>query len=276
MNILDSKEFFLISDYFNVNGYKSFKNLLLKRDYSIIVDIAQEHQDMGCYALDLNIFIDNDHKEIESMKSLIDHILKKVTIPLSIDTRNVELFKIVQGCYSHHFIFNSLSFVDNEKYIEYLLPYLHKQQLIFLPIKEYSFHTNKQRMAIVETLRVKCTKIPIKNIIIDALIYPLKDDFDSANVKESLSFIKMLRSEIPEIGITGGIRNLGFGLPQNIATVIENVFLYYAVSYGMNYPLYNPRKIYKNIDKALWKLGEDLLFNRSDDTLKRCINYFQK
>ena len=75
-----------------------------------------------------------------------------------------------------------------------------------------------------------------------------------------------------------GVSNISFGLSKDARKILNMVFLYNALSYGLDIAIINPAE-YLGIEAIPGeeiKLAEDLIFNTRKDALERFVDYFNK
>ncbi len=75
-----------------------------------------------------------------------------------------------------------------------------------------------------------------------------------------------------------GVSNVSFGLSPAARAVLNSVFLYQAVQYGLDMAIVNPAHItpYAEIPEEQRKLADDLIFNRHPNALADYIHYFEE
>ena len=96
--------------------------------------------------------------------------------------------------------------------------------------------------------------------------------------KNTLEGIKLVKEKFPNSFTTLGLSNISFGLVPYARKILNSVFLYHAVKYGLDTAIVNAKEIipYGEIDQKERKLAEDLIFNTHPNALSELISYFEK
>ena len=94
-----------------------------------------------------------------------------------------------------------------------------------------------------------------EDIYIDPLILSLGTDWKAAKV--SLETMQLIRRELPEVRIAGGMSNVGFGMPNR--RLLNRTFLTMAMAIGLDVAVIDVRddKLMTAVSAANAILGED-------------------
>ena len=196
----------------------------------------------GAHFLDLNVdevspMLD---EQIRSMQWLVGAVQRVSTVPLSIDSSNVEI--IAAGLEQY-----------DGKAGRPLLNSLALERLDALDlVKKYSTNVvataasidgmpsdAEQRVANVARLleQVLQKGVPKGNVHVDALVFPIS--VAAGYGRHYLDAIQQVRKEYgPEIHITGGLSNVSFGLPER--RLINESFIYLAIEHGADSGIIDP------------------------------------
>jgi 5-methyltetrahydrofolate--homocysteine methyltransferase len=81
--------------------------------------------------------------------------------------------------------------------------------------------------------------------------------------------VKWIKQNLPFAKVSGGVSNLSFAFRGNNAVreAIHSVFLFHAISVGMDVGIVNPSQlqVYTEIEPNLLQLAEDLVLNKRKD-----------
>ena len=104
-----------------------------------------------------------------------------------------------------------------------------------------------------------------------------EDEFLNAG-KNTLDGIKLVKQKFPDSFTTLGLSNISFGLAPYARKILNSIFLYHAVKYGLDTAIVNAKEIipYGDITEKERKLAEDLIFNAHPNALSELISYFEK
>ncbi|MDC8438413.1 MAG: B12-binding domain-containing protein, partial [Candidatus Nitrosotenuis sp.] len=96
--------------------------------------------------------------------------------------------------------------------------------------------------------------------------------------KNTLEGIKLVKQRFPNAFTVLGLSNISFGLSPAARKILNSVFLYHAVKYGLDAAIVNAKEIipYSEIDEKERKLVEDLIFNTHQNALADVISHFDK
>ena len=127
---------------------------------------------------------------------------------------------------------------------------------------------------------VKKHGLRIEQFVFDVLTFTLatgEEEFLNAG-KNTLEGIKLVKERFPNSFTTLGLSNISFGLVPYARKILNSVFLYHAVKYGLDTAIVNAKEIipYGEIDQKERKLAEDLIFNIHPNALSELISYFEK
>jgi 5-methyltetrahydrofolate--homocysteine methyltransferase len=103
--------------------------------------------------------------------------------------------------------------------------------------------------------KVSAAGIPLDDLYIDPLVYPIATDTQSAFV--TLMAIEKIMEEFPGVHTTCGLTNISYGLPNR--KLINRTFLIAAIVRGLDSAIIDPtdRQIYGALRTALMILGKD-------------------
>jgi 5-methyltetrahydrofolate--homocysteine methyltransferase len=100
--------------------------------------------------------------------------------------------------------------------------------------------------------------------------------------KEFIEAAGIVRKECPGCHISGGLSNLSFGFRglNKLRDAMHSVFLYHAITNGMNMGIVNAGEIpiYMDIEENLRKLLDEVILNKSEDGnhVQKLIDYAQE
>ncbi|MAE18678.1 hypothetical protein CMK12_07075 [Candidatus Poribacteria bacterium] len=246
-----------------MSGQESEANEGMEYLYSL----AQRQISAGADFLDLNvdeISLKSD-KQKEAMQWIVQTIQPISSIPLSIDSSNIDTLRIgLETCSNHQgrVLLNSASL---ERLEALDLAKQYDTQVIVTTAGESGMPQNtEERVAnasqIIEAALAR--EVAIKDIFIDPLVFPISVNAEFGN--HCLDAIRLLRQRYgPEIHITGGFSNVSFGLPCR--RLVNDVFISLAVDAGANSGIIDPTtsKIQSvlNIDRGAkpYQLAEKML-----------------
>jgi 5-methyltetrahydrofolate--homocysteine methyltransferase len=260
----------LVGERCNANGSKKFRELLLAEDYDSMVNMAKEQIREGAHVLDVCVaYVGRD--EVRDMIEVMKRFNTQVTIPLMIDSTEVNVIEAALKHYAGRAIINSINFEDGTEKADKILR-LAKQygaSVVALSIDEegqaYSF---EKKVSIAKRIRdhvVNVHGMREDDLIFDALTFPLgsgQEDLRSSGM-DTINAIREIKRVMPRSKTILGLSNCSFGLSAHTRHVLNSVFLHYAIEAGLDMAIVHASKImplYK-IDERGRDLCRELIFD---------------
>ena len=274
----------LIGERTNVIGSRKFKRLIVDEKFEEASEIARAQVRGGAHVLDICL-ANPDRDELEDMKKFMKEVVKKVKVPLVIDStdENVieEALKYSQG----KAIINSINLEDGEERFDAVLPLVKKfgAAVVVGTIDEIGMAVTRERkLEIAERsydLLVNKWGIAPEDIIFDPLVFPVGtgDAQYIGSAVETIEGIRLIKEKMPRSLTTLGVSNVSFGLPPVGREVLNAVYLYHCTQAGLDYAIVNTEKLerYASIPENEIKLANDLLFTTTDQTLADFTDFYR-
>ena len=273
----------IIGERCNANGSKKFRDLLLAEDYDHIVQTAKEQEKEGSHILDLCVaYVGRDEKR--DMIEVVKRLNTQISIPLMIDSTEVNVILAALENYSGRAIVNSINLEDGEKKAGQILELCkkHGAAVVALTIDEKGMaKTAESKYEIAKRIRtfaVEKYNLKDEDIIFDTLTFTLgsgEEEFRKSAI-ETIEAIKLIKKHFPKCYTSLGVSNISFGLNPEARHVLNSVFLHYSILGGLDMAIVHSSKImplYK-IDSRAREVAEDLIFDRrkwSDDENRKII-----
>lgn len=274
----------LIGERTNVIGSRKFKRLIVEEKFEEASEIARAQVRGGAHVLDICL-ANPDRDELEDMKKFMQEVVKKVKVPLVIDStdENVieEALKFSQG----KAIINSINLEDGEERFDAVMPLVKKfgAAVVVGTIDEIGMAVTRERkLEIAERsydLLVNKWGLAPEDIIFDPLVFPVGtgDEQYIGSAVETIEGIRLIKEKMPRALTTLGVSNVSFGLPPVGREVLNAVYLYHCTQAGLDYAIVNTEKLerYASIPEAEIKLANDLLFTTTDETLADFTDFYR-
>ncbi len=260
----------LVGERCNANGSRQFKNLLEKEDYDAMVNMAKEQVKEGAHILDICVaYVGRD--EVRDMTEVIKRFNTSVTLPLMIDSTEVNVIETALKLYAGRAIINSINFEEGTVKADKILTLAKRfgAAVVALSIDEegqaYEFD---KKVAIAKRIRdhaVKVHNFREEDLIFDTLTFPLgsgQEDLRKSGMN-TINAIREIKKIMPKCKTILGLSNCSFGLSPHIRHVLNSVFLHYAIEAGLDMVIVHAGKImplYK-IDEKGRELCTDLIFD---------------
>ncbi len=269
----------IVGERTNVIGSRAFKRMIREGDFDQASEIARRQVRAGAHLIDV-CTADPDGDEMGSMKKLISLVVKKIKVPIMIDSTDAavieEALKLIQG----KSIINSVNLEDGEERFEKVVPLARKYGAALVvgcidddPVQGMAV-TSQRKLEVAERSHQLLTEkygVPEEDLVFDPLVFPCAtgDENYIGSAAETIEGVRLIRQHFPRCGIVLGISNVSFGLPEAGREVLNSVFLHRCVEAGLTMAIVNSEKLvrFAQIPEEELTLAEDLLFNRKSDAV---------
>ncbi len=227
------------------------------RDRKFIQSEAKAQAEAGAHYIDVNAgaFIG---EEVEYLKWTIDAVQEACDLPLCIDSPDAGVIREVLPLVDIAPMVNSITLEPAR--LEGMLPLIveFKAKVIGLCQSEALMADSteaKVEMASQLVEKVKLAGIPLDDLYIDPLVYPLGTDAKSAVA--TLDAIASIMKEFSGVHTACGLTNISHGLPCR--KLINRTFLVSAIIRGLDGAIMDPtdKQLYGAMRAAVTVAGED-------------------
>lgn len=260
----------LIGERCNANGSKQFRELLEKDDYDSMVNMAKEQIKEGAHILDICVAFVGRNEE-KDMIEVMKRFNTAVSLPLMIDSTEVNVIEVALKHYAGRAIINSINFEEGTKKADQILSLAksYGAAVVALSIdEEGQAYSLEKKVSIAKRIRdhaVKVHNFREEDLIFDTLTFPLgsgQEDLRKSGIN-TINAITEIKKIMPKCKTILGLSNCSFGLFPNIRHVLNSVFLHYAIEAGLDMVIVHAGKImplYK-IDEKGRELCRQLIFD---------------
>ncbi|MGA2463438.1 MAG: methyltetrahydrofolate cobalamin methyltransferase [Thermodesulfobacteriota bacterium] len=197
-------------------------------------------------------------EEAERLKWVIERVQEVIDLPLSIDSPDPGVIKAMVPLVRRTPIINSITLEPSR--LEGILPLVaeYRTKVVALCQSEKTVSDKaEKKVAMAGKLVEKVTGagIPIGDLYIDPLVYPLSANNQSALA--TLEAIEQIMKEFPGVHTTCGLTNVSYGLPNR--KLVNRNFLVAAISRGLDSAILDPtdKQLYGALKSALMIVGQD-------------------
>ncbi|WP_417473756.1 methionine synthase [Luteimonas mephitis] len=269
----------------NVTGSAQFKKLIKEDRFEEAVEVARQQVANGAQILDVNM----DEGMIDSEKAMVRFLTLIASepdiarIPVMVDSSKWSVIEAGLKCLQGKGVVNSISMKEGEAaFIE------HAQKILRYGAAAVVMAFDEQGQADTCERKVEiCTRayrilvdevgFPPEDIIFDPNIFAIATGMEEHN-NYAVDFIeaaRIIRKTLPHCHISGGVSNVSFSFRGNevVRQAIHSVFLYHAISAGMDMGIVNAgaMPIYDELDPELREHVEDVILNRRADATERLL-----
>jgi len=267
--------FLVVGERLNANGSKRFRDLLLAADWDGIAQVAKSQVREGAHTLD--VCVDYVGRPgAQDMAELVDRLATQSTLPLVIDSTEVDVVSTALRRIGGRALINSVNLEDGRRKADLVFG-LAKQfgaALVALAIDEEGQARSADRKLEIckriATIAIEEYGLAASDLVFDALTFPLgsgQEDLRGDGLA-TLEAIERIKAEIPGCHTILGVSNVSFGLSPAARQVLNSVFLALAHERGLDAAIVNPAKILPlhRIDDEARRVCTDLILDRRTDT----------
>ncbi len=275
----------IVGERTNVIGSKKFKELIVAGQVEDASEIARAQVKRGAQVIDVCL-ANPDRDELEDMRRFLEVVVKKVRVPLMIDSTDERVIAMALTYSQGKAIINSVNLEDGEERFEKVVPLARQfgAALVVGCIDEKGMAVSRQRkLEVAERSFELLTKkygMKAEDLYFDPLVFPCAsgDVQYTGSAVETIEGVRLIKQRFPQCKTVLGISNVSFGLPTAGREVLNSVFLYHCVQAGLDMALVNSEKLerYPSLPQEERKLSEDLLYNRGADPITPFAAHFRE
>ncbi|HEY9576314.1 MAG TPA: homocysteine S-methyltransferase family protein, partial [Pseudobacillus sp.] len=280
----DSMRPLFIGERTNVIGSRKFKRLIIEGKYEEAAEVARAQVKGGAHVIDICL-ANPDRDELEDMEAFMQEVVKKVKVPLVIDSTDETVIEKALKYSQGKAIINSINLEDGEERFDAVLPLVKKYgaAVVVGTIDEIGMAVTRERkLEVAERsydLLVNKWGLPPEDIIFDPLVFPVGtgDEQYIGSAEETVEGIRLIKEKMPKALTVLGVSNVSFGLPPVGREVLNAVYLYHCTQAGLDYAIVNTEKLerFASIPKEEIAMAERLLFETNDETLAVFTDFYR-
>lgn len=283
--VTKESNFINIGERTNVAGSRKFLKLIKENDFVQAMRIARNQIENGARIIDINM----DDALLDSKEAMRRFLLYSgsepeiARVPFMIDSSSFEVIEASLQCVQGKCVVNSISLKEGESAF---LEKARKIRLYGAAVLIMAF--DEQGQADTLERRVEVCRRSYK-LLTEKLDFPPEDIIFDPNVfavatgmkehdsyaKDFIDAVKILKTEFPLCGVSGGISNVSFSFRGNnpVREALHSVFLYHAISNGMDFGIVNPAQlaIYEELPPDLRKAAQDVILNTDPGAPERLL-----
>lgn len=271
----------------NVIGSRQFKRYIAEEKFDLAAEIAKEQVENGAHLIDI-CTANPDRNELSDFINVLNPILRKVRVPVMIDTTDSQVVEEALKRIGGRAIINSINFEDGEKRLEQICPLLKKYSatIVFGLIDEDKNAgmavTLERKLEIARRAYKTLTEdwdIEPSDIVFDPLVFPCGtgDPNYKGAAKATIEGVSAIKELFPDSMTLLGISNVSFGLPPQGREVLNSVFLYENIQAGLDFAIVNTAGLhrYATIPQNEIQLCLDLLYDQNENAIANFVRYFR-
>ncbi|MCP3775660.1 methionine synthase [Paenibacillus sp. MZ04-78.2] len=282
--IEDANRPYMVGERTNVLGSRKFKRLIAEGKYEEASEIARAQVKGGAHVIDVCLQ-DPDRDEMSDMQQFLELVVKKVKVPLMLDSTDYRVIELGLKYSQGKAIINSINLEDGEEKFETVVPLIHQYgaaAVVGTIDERGQAITAKDKLEVAQRsydLLVNKYGMHPNDIIFDPLVFPVGtgDQQYIGSAKETIEGIRLIKEVMPDTETILGLSNVSFGLPEAGREVLNAVFLYHCTKAGLDYAIVNTEKLerYASIPEEERRLAESLIYDTNDETLAEFVAHFR-
>ncbi|CAG7648304.1 methionine synthase [Paenibacillus allorhizosphaerae] len=283
--IEDANRPYMVGERTNVLGSRKFKRLIAEGKYEEASEIARAQVKGGASVVDVCLQ-DPDRDEMSDMKQFLELVVKKVKVPLMLDSTDYNVIELGLKYSQGKAIINSINLEDGEEKFEKVVPLIHKYgaaSVVGTIDERGQAITAKDKLEVAKRsydLLVHKYGMKPSDIIFDPLVFPVGtgDQQYIGSANQTIEGIRLIKEAMPECGTILGLSNVSFGLPPAGREVLNAVYLYHCTKAGLDYAIVNTETLerYASIPDEERRLAERLIYETNDETLAEFVAHFRE
>lgn len=274
----------MVGERTNVIGSRKFKRLIAEGKFEEAAEIGRAQVKGGAHVIDICL-ADPDREEMQDVENFIKELVKKIKVPLVIDSTDETVIEKALTYSQGKAIINSINLEDGEERFEAIAPLIHRYgaAVVVGTIDEVGMGVTAERKLEIakrsHDLLVNKYHIPPQDLIFDPLVFPVGtgDEQYIGSAKATVDGIRLIKEALPEVQTILGISNVSFGLPPVGREILNSVFLYHCTQAGLDYAIVNTEKLerFASISKEEVLMAEKLLFETTDESLAIFTDFYR-
>ncbi|MDI9337462.1 MAG: methionine synthase [Alphaproteobacteria bacterium] len=276
--VTPSLNFVNIGERTNVTGSKKFAECIRNDRYDQAIAIARQQVENGAQIIDVNMddaLLDG----VEAMKKFLNYLQSEpdiAKIPIMVDSSDFNVIESGLQCVQGKCIVNSISLKEGyEKFIQQAkICQKYGAAVIVMCFDEQGQAETCSRKVAIASRAYHILKQELNfnpsDIIFDLNIFAVATGLEEHNnyAIEFIEATKILKSNFPEVNISGGVSNLSFSFRGNekVRQAMHTIFLYHAIKAGMTMGIVNAGQltVYDTIEPELRTLCERVILNQNN------------
>lgn len=269
----------------NVAGSRKFLRLIKEKKYDEALSIARKQVADGAQVIDINMD-DGLLDAREEMKTFLNLVASEPDVsrvPIMIDSSKWDVITAGLKCVQGKCIVNSISLKEGEDvFVSHARDVMRYGAAVVVMCfdEQGQATTYERRIEIAErAYRILTEKVGMNplDIIFDPNVLAIATGMEEhdAYAADFIRATEWIRKNLPGAHVSGGVSNLSFSFRGNnwIREAMHAVFLYHAISKGMDFGIVNPatKVLYSDIPADRLEIIEDVVLNRRKDAAERLI-----
>ena len=240
----------IVGERANANGSRRFKRLLAAENFDEMANVVRDQAGEGAHIADVCVdYVGRDG--VPDMERLVAAARGRSTLPIMLDSTEGPVLEAGLKLIGGKPLLNSINLEDGGQRLDRTLRAARRfgAAVVALVIdEEGQARTADRKLAIAQRIYRLATEeygLPPADLFFDALTLPLgsgQEELRNDGV-ETLTAVRRLKEELPQVHTILGVSNISFGLDPAARQVLNSVFLHEAVAAGLDAAIVDARQI---------------------------------
>ena len=285
LEVTPEVKFVNVGERCNVAGSRKFLRLIKEKNYDEAVAIARKQVSDGALVIDINMddgLLDAE-KEMVTFLNIIAAEPDIARVPVMIDSSDWKVITAALKCVQGKCIVNSISLKEGEEiFIQHAREILRYGAAVVVMCfdEQGQATTYERRIEIAQrAFRILTETVGMNplDIIFDPNVLAIATGMEEHDLyaAEFIRACGWIRDNLKGSHVSGGVSNLSFAFRGNnyIREAMHAVFLYHAISKGMDFGIVNPasKVTYADIPAEQLEIIEDAVLARRSDATQRLV-----
>ncbi|MCA8977324.1 MAG: methionine synthase [Planctomycetes bacterium] len=264
----------LVGERTNANGSKKFRELMLAGDVEGMLQMAKEQAHEGAHVLDVcTAYVGRD--ESADMLALLRPLVQQVTLPVMIDSTQLDVVENALRVVPGRAIINSINLEDGEGRADRLCELARRYGASFVALtidEDGMAKTAERKLEVARRLYdivVNRHGMQPGDLIFDPLTFTIGSGDEASRDAgiQTLRGIELIKQHIPGVRTILGLSNISFGLDPYPRQILNSVYMHEAIQHGLDAAIVHASKIVPihKLDDADRKVTLDLIYDRRGD-----------
>jgi 5-methyltetrahydrofolate--homocysteine methyltransferase len=274
-----------IGERTNVTGSKAFARLILNGQFEQALAVARQQVENGAQVIDINM----DEAMLDSKAAMVRFLNLIASepdiarLPIMVDSSKWDVIEAGLRCIQGKPIVNSISMKEGVQAFKQQAKLVRRYgaaAVVMAFDEQGQADTYERKIQICErAYRILVDEVgfPPEDIIFDPNIFAVATGIEEhANYAvEFIEATRWIKQNLPGAKVSGGVSNVSFSFRGNdpVREAIHTVFLYHAISAGMDMGIVNAGMVgvYDDLEPLLRERVEDVILNRRPDAAERLL-----
>ena len=290
LDVTPDVRFVNVGERCNVAGSRKFLRLIKEKNYDEAVSIARKQVADGALVIDVNMddgLLDAKH-EMATFLNIIASEPDIARVPVMIDSSKWDVILAGLKCMQGKCIVNSISLKEGEDvFVSHARDVMrYGAAVVVMCFDERGQATTYERRIEIagRAYRILTEKVGMNplDIIFDPNVLAIATGMEEhdAYAVDFIRAVEWIKANLPGAHVSGGVSNLSFSFRGNnyIREAMHSVFLYHAISKGMDFGIVNPatKVAYNDIPADELEIIENAVLNRTEDASERLLELADK